>query len=265
MREPAASLRQRTAPAVRASRTAALLREHGKGLAISVVAGLFMAVVGAFGTDDEPFWLRALYWVGLIVAGALISIGVASVVRGRGWLEERRWAQAALITALISPPITLLVWGVTTVIWGTTPYPHLIALFPPVLAVTAVMVVITEYANRTPLQTHAGAPGAAPPRFLDRLPFKLRGAELHAVEAEDHYLRVHTDRGSDLILMRLADALAELEGLEGAQTHRSWWVARSAVEDVRRNDGRAMLRLKSGAEAPVSRTYAKALRDAGWF
>ena len=85
------------------------------------------------------------------------------------------------------------------------------------------------------------------------------------MQSEDHYLRVHTDRGSDLILMRLADALQELEGLEGAQTHRSWWVARSAVRDVSRGDGRATLTLDGGLSVPVSRRYAKALRDAGWY
>ncbi|MFN4104010.1 MAG: hypothetical protein ACK4GB_06940, partial [Tepidimonas sp.] len=37
--------------------------------------------------------------------------------------------------------------------------------------------------------------GASPPRFLERLPAKLRGAELYAVEAQDHYLRLHTSRG----------------------------------------------------------------------
>ena len=94
---------------------------------------------------------------------------------------------------------------------------------------------------------------------------KLRGAELYAVEAEDHYLRLHTSRGQDLILMRLSDAVAELEGIEGAQTHRSWWVAKTAVEGARRGDGRATLQVKSGIEAPVSRAYAKTLRAAGWF
>ena len=102
-------------------------------------------------------------------------------------------------------------------------------------------------------------------RFLDRLPFKLRGSVIWAVSSEDHYLRIHTDRGSDLILMRLSDALVELEGLEGAQTHRSWWVARDAVRDVSRGDGRATLTLEGGIEAPVSRRYAKALREAGWY
>ena len=85
------------------------------------------------------------------------------------------------------------------------------------------------------------------------------------MEAEDHYLRLHTSRGSDLILMRLADAVAELEGIEGARTHRSWWVAKDAVVDAKASDGRAVLKLKNGAEAPVSRTYARALRQARWW
>ena len=65
--------------------------------------------------------------------------------------------------------------------------------------------------------------------------------------------------------MRLADAVAELEGLEGAQVHRSWWVARDAVVGVTRGDGRATLTLKGGVTAPVSRRYAPALRKAGWY
>jgi len=65
--------------------------------------------------------------------------------------------------------------------------------------------------------------------------------------------------------MRLGDAIEELQGLEGAQVHRSWWVARAAIADVRRGDGRAVLTLVSGAEVPVSRTYAPQLRAAGWY
>ncbi len=104
-----------------------------------------------------------------------------------------------------------------------------------------------------------------PPKFMERLPFRLREAELYAVQAEDHYLRVRTSGGSDLILMRLSDALSELDGVEGAQTHRSWWVAKSGVADVRRSEGRATLILKDGAEAPVSRTHARALKHRNWL
>jgi DNA-binding LytR/AlgR family response regulator len=107
--------------------------------------------------------------------------------------------------------------------------------------------------------------GPNPPKFLERLPLKLRGGEVWAVEAEDHYLRLHTSKGQDLILMRLADAVAELEGIEGAQVHRSWWVSRDAITDAKRGDGRATLTLKDGAEVPVSRTYAGLLRERGWI
>jgi len=127
------------------------------------------------------------------------------------------------------------------------------------------MTALMTLATRRPIETHAGPPEAPPPRFLERLPVKLRGGEIYAVEAEDHYLRLHTSKGQDLILLRLSDAVAELEGIEGAQTHRSWWVAKAAVRDAKRGDGRATLTLKSGVEAPVSRAYAKALREAGWY
>jgi DNA-binding LytR/AlgR family response regulator len=100
---------------------------------------------------------------------------------------------------------------------------------------------------------------------MERLPAKLKGAVIYAVSAEDHYLRLHTSKGADLLLMRLADAIVELEGLEGAQTHRSWWVARDAVEGARREGDRAVLVLKGGVEAPVSRPNVKPLKDAGWF
>ena len=111
------------------------------------------------------------------------------------------------------------------------------------------------------------APGAPTPsvRFAERLPAKVKGAVIYAVSAEDHYLRLHTSKGSELILMRLSDAISELEGLEGAQTHRSWWVARDAVESTRRDGDRIVLVLKGGAEAPVSRPNVRALREAGWF
>ena len=107
--------------------------------------------------------------------------------------------------------------------------------------------------------------GLQPAKFLQRLPLKLRGGEIWAVEAEDHYLRLHTSKGQDLILMRLSDAIDELQGIEGAQVHRSWWVAREAITEAVRGDGRATLTLKDGADVPVSRTYARLLRERRWI
>ncbi len=64
--------------------------------------------------------------------------------------------------------------------------------------------------------------------------------------------------------LRLADALAELAGAHGFRTHRSWWVAAEAIEAVRWRRGGGEARLAGDLTAPVSRTYAPALREAGW-
>ena len=42
---------------------------------------------------------------------------------------------------------------------------------------------------------------------------------------EDHYVRVFTDAGESLILLRLSDAMAEVRDVPGLQIHRSHWVA----------------------------------------
>ena len=82
---------------------------------------------------------------------------------------------------------------------------------------------------------------------------------------EDHYLRVHTDAGEELLTMRFADAVKELARAHGFQTHRSWWVAADAVESVRWRQGVGEARLAGGLTAPVSRTHAPTLKAAGWF
>lgn len=99
--------------------------------------------------------------------------------------------------------------------------------------------------------------------FLERLPVKFRTAELYAISSEDHYLRVHTSLGEELILMRLADAVRELSKVDGLQVHRSWWVAKIGVTDEKKADGRSFLILPTGTEVPVSRSYRTRAKDVG--
>ena len=104
--------------------------------------------------------------------------------------------------------------------------------------------------------------GSADPR--DRLPPAL-GREILCLQMEDHYVRVHTPRGSTLVLMSLSQAMAGLQDVEGTRTHRSWWVARSAVEGVLEDGRNLRLRLTGGLEAPVSRARVGELRAQGWL
>ncbi|MDP1910079.1 MAG: LytTR family DNA-binding domain-containing protein, partial [Hyphomicrobium sp.] len=70
---------------------------------------------------------------------------------------------------------------------------------------------------------------------------------------------------SALILLRMRDAEAELTGVDGLRIHRSWWVARSAVEKVLRDGRGYKLRLTNGLEPPVARDRVAALKAAGWI
>tara|TARA_R110001606_G_scaffold359994_8_gene512309 strand:- start:35449 stop:36165 length:717 start_codon:yes stop_codon:yes gene_type:complete len=237
-------------------------------LVVAVVAGAFLAISGAFNLGQNPILNRLAYWIPLMIGGGiwghLCSVWIARLLDA----ERQPWLTAVVLTVAIAAPLTVVVWALTGPAFGQGLYG--LDLLPefllPVAVVTATMTLLNVFLDRArPLATHAAPPGAPPARFPDRLPPRLRGATLIAVQAEDHYLRVHTDRGSDLILMRLSDALAELEGLEGARTHRSWWVARDAVRDVSRGDGRALLTLDGDLTAPVSRRYAPGLRQAGWY
>lgn len=66
-----------------------------------------------------------------------------------------------------------------------------------------------------------------------------------------------------MLLMRLADAIAETGGDTGMQVHRSHWVAYGAVEGLEREAGktpRLILVMSDGARVPVSRSHAAAVR-----
>ncbi len=85
-----------------------------------------------------------------------------------------------------------------------------------------------------------------------------------ALQMEDHYVRVHREGGSELLLMPLGRAIERVQS-SGLRTHRSWWVARHAVRAVE-GDARSMrLRLSNGLVAPVARSAVTHLKSAGWL
>ena len=239
-----------------------------RGVSTALSAGALLAFTGAFGMTDVPLVTRMAYWLPVMLIGALWGHLCSRLIERYIDSDRRPWRTVVALTLVISGPLSAAVWAITGLFFNegrTLVLAQLPDFFLPVTVVTGALSTLNIFLARTPVQTHAAPAGAKPARFVDRLPFRLKGATIRAVQSEDHYLRIHTDRGSDLILMRLSDALTELEGLEGAQTHRSWWVARDAVRDVSRGDGRATLTLEGGVEAPVSRRYARALREAGWY
>jgi hypothetical protein len=102
-------------------------------------------------------------------------------------------------------------------------------------------------------------PAAPPrPRLRARLSASFSG-DILALESEDHYVRVHGLRGSELLLIRLRDAIGEMDGLPGEQTHRSWWVARDAIAGVQARGRGCEIKLKNGEHALVARDSVERL------
>jgi DNA-binding LytR/AlgR family response regulator len=261
--------------------------QHRKGIVISAVAALLMAFVGAFGTDQIGFGPRLGYWLIVMLSGALIGIGVTAAVHAWGRLRSHIVAEGAVIALAISLPLTFVVFAASAMFFGMAPPSPttFIALAGAVFTISASMTAVNYAvshrggadAGAVASQFQDDATGAAQPsvaaavpadtpdRFVERLPLPHRNAQLIALQAEDHYLRVHTDAGSTLILMRLSDAVSEIGDGVGIQTHRSWWVARDAIKAIARAEGRAELTLVNDVSVPVSRAHYRSLRQHPWF
>ena len=238
-------------------------------LAVLVAIGLLMGFLGPFASERAPVVGRYVYWMICMVGGGLIGIVADDLLSRRMAVT---WRRVAVVSVLMTPAVSLLVLTTEHLLMGGpfdwTGYQRLLWQVWPISL--AVMVVRALAWRRSPVRVET-LTVIAPPlpeveaNFRRRLSAKRRGARLIAVEAHDHYLKVHTDAGEELITLRFADALAELDKVHGWRVHRSWWIAAEAVEAVRWRRGTGEARLAGGLVAPVSRTYAPVLKDAGWF
>ena len=226
------------------------------------VLGLLLGFLGPFrtGTALTP-GVRYAFWLGLALFGYACVLAAWRIVR-RPASGTLRLLAVTLVSAI--PQTFATSWALSVVQPERTFSPlHLAALFGPVAVVQlGLALVASRLATRRPAALAQPRQPASLP-FLERVPARL-GHELIALEAEDHYLRVHTAVGSELILARLSDAIAQLDGYDGLQVHRSWWVAADAVVAVVGQNGRLALQLRNGVTAPVSRTYVAAVRARGW-
>ncbi len=90
------------------------------------------------------------------------------------------------------------------------------------------------------------------PEFLRKLPRGL-GTDIVALTAELHYLRVYTSLGDALILMSFSRAVQGLAGIPGVVVHRSHWVAKEHVVQIKTQGNRTSCLLSTGLIVPVSR------------
>ena len=227
--------------------------------------GLILGLLGPYRTLDVPPLLRTTYWLLAALGAGLAGIALDTLL---GPKLRNLWLRVAVVALAMTPPVTLYIYALNA--W-LLDLPRRWWLLPQlgwqVLVVALLLMALRALAWRRVVETRTIVVPPLPEAeraFRLRLSAKRRNATLLAVEAEDHFVRVHTDSGTELLSMRFAEALAELALAHGYRLHRSWWVAADAIEAVKWKRGGGEARLARGIVVPVSRSYAPALKAAGW-
>lgn len=237
--------------------------------ALIVWAGLtaLLAVGGPLGTLHScDFELRVLFWALVVVAMITLSAIVMDVMgRWSGDVPRKRdlVIAAAVVALVLTVPIRALAAGATEVglaIVTSRTSETLAFLFLTALALSSV-----RHVELTPKEAMV-LPQAAEdvsdmPRVVARLEPQLQGGLL-SLTGRDHYVDVRTTAGTGAILMRFSDAMAEVAPVEGAQIHRSHWVAWAAIDGVER-DGNKYFVVTGDQRLPVSRSFREALAARG--
>ena len=247
-------------------------------LLVAVMIGALLGLLGPFGTFSLGVGPRMAYWIFMILAGQAIFRPTLIV---SDWLAAElglsAWVAGGVAIAIGSLPMTLLVaWLFNGFdLARALRFAGLPVLYGQVLLIS----ILTYGVYRATFRTGAvvsphpqllvdGEPPAIVPRTESAFDARLPAAfgRLLALSSEDHYVRAHSDTTTTLILIRLRDAIAELDpAVEGMQVHRSWWAARAAVTGHKRGDRALRLVLRNGLEVPVSHERIARLKASGWF
>lgn len=254
---------------------------------LMAVAGILLGMITPYNTYEIPMITgRFLYWVGNIVFASLVSGMVGRLIFSILNKMEVHVVLAFLIfTAALSLPTLFWVASWELILKGIFMNPAgftyeyvsnslaslnygllgYLSFYLKVWLITLLIVgpvsLIGEKLNRGKKASEVAFPGR---RFFDRLPAAL-GTDVLCLSMEDHYLRVYTSHGDTLLLLRMADAVAELEGYPGMQVHRSWWVAKSAIDRVIREPRKKTILLTNRIQVPISQRREKALREANFI
>lgn len=238
---------------------------------VAAVLFVLCVVIGPFGTYGELGLVhRIMYWaVAILGVGFFMSLSMYLALTHPeldrfGWYP--RLAAAAIVAGLPGSVVIVVLEGIFRDIVPTVTFGGTIWIFVTLvgLAVGLVEYRPSDKRRHRSLEIPASSPaesqvpGAA---FLGRLK-PWTGRSLVSLSINDHYLDVVTREGRETLLMRMADAEAELADYAGMRIHRSHWVALDAVERLERLGNRWTAHLAGGAPLPVSRDLAPRLRDA---
>lgn len=219
-----------------------------------ITISMVVSIAGPFGS----YWVmstseRALFWTPIIAVSVLLSSAVHALVLGKlqiGGTLKGSALVAGLNCLILAPMLFLFVrWVLPSGVQDMVNAGEIVLL---VASVSLGVCALRGSLSASLVEPELPPAPVKTPRLLRRIAPDLRG-EIWAISVRDHYVDVQTSQGKSSLLMRFSDAVAEVDCQEGAQVHRSHWVAWAGVGSVSREGGKIMLHLKNDQQIPVSR------------
>ncbi|MDJ0910200.1 MAG: LytTR family DNA-binding domain-containing protein [Woeseiaceae bacterium] len=225
--------------------------------------------------QELAYWFVRIVFMagGLWSADILVSRFLANRWVNPVWLKPVIIVSAvgllpfALAEMLIEPHLPMRPEYVDDDLWAISPLLAFVAEYATILTIVVPVHLLLWLIIDRKAQSPPGVVPDEPlsvPEFLGRSS-GLAVDDVLALQAEEHYVRIHTESGAELVHYRFGDAVEEMPAELGLRVHRSWWVAGSAVRSAKRGSRRWQLNLVSDVAVPVSDSYVKAVRERGWL
>jgi hypothetical protein len=248
--------------------------EWRRAIVMAAALGLFLGIIGPFGSFlNGDTALRLAYWTAMTVLGVVFyGLGLRWVRHQARHLGQPDWFITSIAVVVLAGPMSVIVAFSVTALWPVVTryvrpfdwYAQVLVISLPInfLLLWAKHFTATYAVRPVVISARSESADAHGPREV--LPTPL-SRKLICLQMEDHYVRIHTEQGSELILSSFKDAIDAASSLEGLQVHRSWWVSRAAVVRPIWSGRKVELELTNGIRAPVSRPSVAKLREAGWL
>lgn len=261
------------AEAFHEARNAETPRQSVASWAIAMgLGGLFLGYVGATDSYEYSLLIRLSFWLGLCLVAGVFALMIESALVRFNMRAGRPLFWWAILTSTLAVTMVPVIFLVNST--GSTPPVRDLPLFAAnSFAISGALVglrllvgylLVGRSARDSVAAQQLENEETGAPAIMGRLRPGLRSGQLLALKSEGHYVRVYTELGTDLVLMRLKDAISEAIPARGMQVHRSWWIARRSKLEQRTNGGRLELKLGVDTWAPVSRTYLAEWKAEQW-
>ncbi len=220
-----------------------------------------LSLTGPFGTYEKlGLWERLVFW-SIIIAG--VGFFMHAVFSALFFSDRLKSVPAVIL--LIAGAMLAAIPGAAVVVFvnltfGTGEMPA--SSFPKVwlqVVVIGAIIGLFDFGLKKPKKEHRDT--AVKARLFEKLPQNLQNAKIISLSMQDHYAEVTTTEGPHLVLIRFSDALALLDETEGAQIHRSHWVASTYASHIKKSGRRYELELTDGRILPVSASFLEAAEN----